>query len=122
MPGSLKVMCINLVIHETAGQAENQRSSVVCHIASVAAGSQFSLFVDHDGNVWEMGYSHYGELGYHALLLDENGEVWTCGYNWHGQLGRPAEIGQRSANVENVITSEIQGSFSRKLPFYVSGC
>src|SRR3990167_1218512 len=83
-------------------------------IASVAAGSQFSLFVDHDGNVWGMGNSPEGELGfvgrcaepqqikfqgdvrikmasasrnYYSVFLDEHGSVWTCGYNVHGQLG-----------------------------------
>src|SRR3990167_7235314 len=77
-------------------------------IASVAAGNHFSLFVDRDGNVWGMGYSHYGELGfvgqctepqqikfeedvkikmaaasrnYYSVFLYENGSVWTCGYN-----------------------------------------
>src|SRR3990167_5439233 len=83
-------------------------------IASVAAGNFFSLFVDHDGNVWGMGYSHYGELGfsgtctepqqikfegdvkikmaaasrnYYSVFLDEDGSVWTSGYNVYGQLG-----------------------------------
>src|SRR3990167_8498678 len=71
-------------------------------ITSVAAGNFFSLFVDHDGNVWGMGNSHYGELGlvgqctepqqikfegkikikmavasrnYYSVFLDEDGSV-----------------------------------------------
>ena len=83
-------------------------------IASVAAGSLLSLFVDHDGNAWGMGNSHYGQLGivdrcvephqiqfegdvkikmaaasrnYFSVFLDEDGSVWTSGYNGHGQLG-----------------------------------
>src|SRR3990167_5052415 len=83
-------------------------------ITSVSAGSHFSLFVDHDGNVWGMGISHHGELGfigqytepqqikfeedvkikmaaasrnYYSVFLDEDGSVWTCGYNVYGQLG-----------------------------------
>src|SRR3990167_2472932 len=83
-------------------------------IASVAAGNFFSLFVDLDGNVWGMGHSHYGELGfsgtctepqqikfeedvkikmvaasrnYYSVFLDEDGSVWTSGYNVYGQLG-----------------------------------
>ena|SRR3990167_9397322 len=83
-------------------------------INSVAAGSQFSLFVDHDANVWGMGNSHCGQLGfvgqctepiqikfeeevkikmaaasrnYYSVFLDEDGSVWVCGYNLYGQLG-----------------------------------
>src|SRR3990167_9745394 len=83
-------------------------------ITSVAAGNFFSLFVDHNENVWGMGNSHYGELGFvgrctepqqikfegdvkikmaaascnsYSVFLDEDGSVWTCGYNGYGQLG-----------------------------------
>src|SRR3990167_2087690 len=83
-------------------------------ITSVAAGSHFSLFVDHDGNAWGMGNSHYGELGfvgrctepqqikfeegvkikmaaasrnYYSVFLDEDGSIWTCRYNGYGSLG-----------------------------------
>ena len=84
-------------------------------IFSAAAGRQFSLFVDHDGNAWGMGHSLYGQLGifaqqciephqikfeedvkikmaaasrnYFSVFLDEDGSVWTCGSNTYGQLG-----------------------------------
>ena len=83
-------------------------------IVSVAAGSHLSLFVDHDGNAWGMGNSHFNQLGivrngaqphqikfegdvkikmaaasrnYFVVFLDDDGNVWTSGYNGYGQLG-----------------------------------
>src|SRR3990167_10795046 len=81
-------------------------------ISSVAAGNEFSLYLDSIGNVWGSGSSSYGEFGimgkykepiklenlppiqsiqpshnYYSVFLDVDGYVWSCGYNGYGQLG-----------------------------------
>ena len=84
-------------------------------IKSAAAGNNFSIFLDFDGNVWGAGKSDFGQLGrilllegvtapeklalpvpiqtvaashnFFSIFLDINGNVWACGSSRFGQLG-----------------------------------
>jgi len=85
-------------------------------IVQIAAGQDFSIFLDSDGLVSTCGSSDFGQTGhgrgaryvtvptpvkglagkkvtkiaagqYHALAMTENGEVFSWGYNKDGQLG-----------------------------------
>lgn len=79
----------------------------------IAAGKNFSLAIDDEGNVWGWGENFSGQLGLktlgvidtptrvdlevpidsiaagndHTLFLDENGTVWGCGNTNYLQLG-----------------------------------
>ena len=98
------------------------------NICSVAAGNEFSLCLDREGNVWGTGNCVYGENGmknptttptkildippmqsvvashnYYSVYLDINGNAWSCGYNGFGQLGLGSLIEQRHpVQVENL--------------------
>ena len=88
-------------------------------IKAAAAGDNFSLFLDFEGNVWGAGKSNNGQLGRvysggirtpeklalpiaiqavaashndFSLFLDINGNVWGCGVSEQGQLGVRAVI------------------------------
>lgn len=82
-------------------------------ITAVAAGHQFSLALDANGNVYAWGHNGYGQLGngsggaqaavpvkvnisgveqisaghYHALVKKTDGTVWGWGRNMNGALG-----------------------------------
>ncbi len=83
-------------------------------IVKVAAGNDYTILLDSNGNVWTFGANIFGNLGYdtntvynstpkkvpgvsnikdiaagyyHTVLLDIYGEVWTFGHNGCGQLG-----------------------------------
>lgn len=79
----------------------------------IAAGYDFSLAIDENGNLWGCGRNRYGQLGSevgedsniwvkvmkdkkfkevsvgtgHVLLLDMENHLYTCGRNDYGQLG-----------------------------------
>jgi alpha-tubulin suppressor-like RCC1 family protein len=81
----------------------------------IAAGFDFSLYLDSNGNVWGVGNDTTSQLGndsihtehyatpvqvlnltgvqavsagdYHSLFLKSDGTVWAVGYNASGQLG-----------------------------------
>ena len=85
------------------------------NIIKIAAGTDFALALDADGNVYSWGLNSYGQLGYSnyyygsrnmpikitaissivdikagdsfALALDADGRVYSWGRNTHGQLG-----------------------------------
>src|SRR3990167_2111575 len=98
-------------------------------IVSVAAGSHFSLFVDHEGNAWGMGNSLHGQLGVvescietlqikfegdlkikmaaassnnFAVFLGEDGSVWTSGHNAQGQLGLGHFVNVKPTKIQNI--------------------
>jgi len=92
---------------------QNDNSTYLSNIVAIAAGYQFSLAVDEEGNIWSWGYNNYGQLGnadtntektpvqvedisnaiavaagqYHSLALTDEGKVYAWGYNKYGQLG-----------------------------------
>src|ERR1035437_10385236 len=81
----------------------------------IAAGFDFSLYLDSNGNIWGVGNDTASQLGnnsihtehyatpvqvlnltgvqavsagdYHSLFLKSDGTVWAVGYNASGQLG-----------------------------------
>src|SRR3990167_3032489 len=85
---------------------------------SVVCGSQYSLFLGEEGDVWSIGSNSYGNLGkgdtedtnlpekilflpqvkmisagqVHSLFLGFDGFVWSCGWNEFGQLGLNHQI------------------------------
>ena len=87
--------------------------NVPSNIVHFVCGSDHSLFLDSEGNVYSVGYNGYGSLGLgHKLnqnvlnkipnippikiiscvgsscyLIDFEGSLWTFGYNINGQLG-----------------------------------
>ena len=82
-----------------------------CHTHSIACGYNKSLIISTEGNLFSLGYSFYGALGYtsevfppkaiptlrnilsvclgdyHSVCLDNEGNVFTLGGNCFGQLG-----------------------------------
>lgn len=82
-------------------------------IESVAAGSNYSIALDKNGEVWTFGNGHLGQLGHnckefravskkiinlekivaidagytHSLALDSSGALWTFGTGTRGELG-----------------------------------
>ena len=85
------------------------------NIVQFVCGSDFSLFLDSDGNVYSVGYNHSGQLGLghntrkHSVLkkvpnipsikiiscgsassylIDFEGNLWSFGLNDYGQLGQ----------------------------------
>ena len=85
----------------------------VPNIVDFCCGNSHSLFLDDAGNVFSVGYNHFGSLGlghnvkqsllnqipdippikriycsgYSSYLIDFDGNVWCFGHNYYGQLG-----------------------------------
>ncbi|BAK17762.1 alpha-tubulin suppressor [Solibacillus silvestris StLB046] len=85
------------------------------NIKAIAAGSNHTVALDRNGEVWTWGRNNQGQLGYttansfsnlpakvtgitskiiaisageyHTLAVDENGQVWAWGRNDYGQIG-----------------------------------
>ena len=87
-------------------------------ISQISAGSDHSLALDSEGQIYAWGYNYYGQLGNgdttdsntpvkvdtsgvlagktitqisagsdHSLALDSEGQIYAWGYNYYGQLG-----------------------------------
>lgn len=81
-------------------------------VSSASAGTDFSLILKTNGELWACGANTYGELGdiepysinsipvkmmdnvafisageYHSLIVKEDGSLWTCGSNTSGEVG-----------------------------------
>ena len=97
-------------------------------ITAIAAGSDHTVLLDENNNVWTAGLNSFGQLGretssvddstfakvtggiggvkitaiaarfVHTVLLDKDGNVWTAGWNNFGQLGRDENVGTDNAN------------------------
>lgn len=83
------------------------------NIKQISSGSEHTVILDEEGNVWTTGNNKYGQLGhvnvkrlplpvkldfhckiiqisagdYYTALIDEDHNLWTFGNNSHGQLG-----------------------------------
>ena len=95
-------------------KASSEGGGTLSDIRAVAAGNNFSLALDKDGNVWAWGLNDKGQLGdgsttnrtsgsvkisgfttvtaisagyQHAVAMKSDGTVWTWGSNSNGQLG-----------------------------------
>ena len=107
-------------------------------ITAIAAGSNHSVMLDENGNVWTTGSNLYGELGRETndnpdsllgkadlqgataarfiaagnsttIVIDTDGNVRTCGTNGFGQLGR--DTGSESSDSKLLaVTDGIDGA------------
>ena len=107
-------------------------------ITAIAAGSNHSVMLDENGNVWTTGSNLYGELGRETndnpdsllgkadlqgataarfiaagnsttIVIDTDGNVRTCGTNGFGQLGR--DTGSESSDSELLaVTDGVDGA------------
>lgn len=93
--------------------APRKIASIAGGMQALAAGFDFSLALDHGGQVWSWGANQHGQLGdgtttpqltprkvdalqdvvaidagaYYGVALKTDGSVWAWGLNNHGQLG-----------------------------------
>ena len=81
-------------------------------VLSVSCGSEHTLIITTDSNLWSCGYNMYGQLclgnqenqskprqtsfsniskistgSHHSLFQNDKGEIFSCGYNYQGQCG-----------------------------------
>ena len=82
-------------------------------VRAVACGSEHTLIITNDSNLWSCGYNAFGQLclgnkfqtqdkfkqtsftdiiqisggGYHSLFQNNEGEIFACGFNSNGELG-----------------------------------
>ena len=99
--------------------------NIPSNIVHFVCGYRHNLFLDSEGNVFSVGYNHFGELGLahnrnqnvlskipnippikiiscmrsSCYLIDFDGNLWSFGYNNHAQLG--------NGDKENVNTPKI---------------
>jgi alpha-tubulin suppressor-like RCC1 family protein/outer membrane protein OmpA-like peptidoglycan-associated protein len=111
-------------------------------IVKIAAGSNHSLAIDSQGNLWTWGCNSYGQLGdgttknryipvlimegkkfmaiaageSHSLAIDTDGTLWAVGDNRKGQLGDGTTIGKnymvKVKTANKFVTVAAKGSHS----------
>ena len=98
----------SLYVHNVPQKVQN-----IPPVLSVACGSEHTLIITNDSNLWSCGKNEFGQLclgdtergcsipqktsfstiskisaGHsHSLFQNHNGEIFACGYNEHGQCG-----------------------------------
>lgn len=125
----------------------NKLSFIICALivgmsfptsAEIAAGDNFTLAVDRNGDVWVFGTNDKGQLGLgeiaqeiepspvrlatfaniskitagrdHAVAIDNDGQVWVWGQNDHGQLGLGDRIARRTPTLIEGFSGAIQAA------------
>ena len=118
-------------IHNVPVEIANDKKFI-----KVAAGKNYSMAIDEDGNLWTWGYNRCGQLGdgtttdrykptkikdrtkfkeistgtgNHSMAIDEEGNLWTWGDNSRGQLGDGTRVDK------NFPVQVISGTYFKKI-------